>query len=65
MYNHLYKLHVRNNIFYQKQFGFQSACSTEHAILQLVNQKTEAFSQVKYTLEIFIDLSKTLLIILF
>ena len=64
MYNHLYKLHVRNDIFLS-QFGFQNACSTEHAILQLVNQKTETFSQVKYTLGIFIDLSKTLLIILF
>ena len=31
----------------------------EHAALQLVDQKTEAFSQEKYTLRIFIDLSKT------
>ena len=35
-----------------------NAHSTEHAILQLVNQMTEAFSQGKYTLGIFIDLSK-------
>ena len=58
MYNRLYKFVVENNILYQKQFGFQNAHSTEHAILQLVNQITETFSQGKYTLGIFIDLSK-------
>ena len=58
MYNRLYKFLVENNILYQKQFGFQNAHSTEHAILQLVNQITEAFSQGKYTLGMFLDLSK-------
>ena len=58
MYNRLYKFLVENNILYQTQFGFQNAHSTEHAILQLVNQITEAFSQGKYTLGIFIDISK-------
>ena len=58
MYNRLYNFLVENNILYQKQFGFQNAHTTEHAILQLMNQTTEAFSQGKYTLGIFIDLSK-------
>ena len=58
MYNRLYKFLVVNNILYEKQFGFQNAHSTEHAILQLVNQITEAFSQGKYTLGIFLNLSK-------
>ena len=58
MYNRLYKFLVENNILYQKRFGFQNAHSTEHAILQLVNQITEAFSHRKYILGIFIDLSK-------
>ena len=58
MYNRLYNFLLENNILYQKQFGFQNAHSTEHAILQLVNQITEAFSQGKYTLAIFLDLSK-------
>ena len=58
MYNRLYNFLVENNILYQKQFGFQNAHTTEHAILQLMNQITEAFSQGKYTLGIFIDLSK-------
>ena len=55
----LYKFLVENNILYQKPFGFQNAHSTEHAIPQLVNQIREAFSQGKYTLGIFLDLSKT------
>ena len=57
MHNRLYKFLVENSILYQKQFGFQNAHSTEHAILQLVNQITEVFSQGKYTLGIFLDLS--------
>ena len=42
MYNRRYKFLLQNNTLYQKQFGFQNAHSTEHAILQLVNQITEA-----------------------
>ena len=60
MYNRLYKFLLENNILYQKQFGFQNAHSTEHAILHLVNQITQACSQGKYTLGIFLDLSKAL-----
>ena len=37
IYNCLYKFLVENNILYRKQFAFQNAHSTEHAILQLVN----------------------------
>ena len=58
MYNLLYKFLLENSILYQKQFGFQNAHLTEHTILQLVNKITEAFSQRKHTLWIFLDLSK-------
>ena len=54
----LYEFFVENNILYQKQVRFQNAHSIAHAIPQLVNQITETFSQGKYTLGIFIDLSK-------
>ena len=56
IYNRLYKFLLENNIIYQKRalkFTFN-----RYAILQLVNQIAEAFSQVKYTLGIFINLSK-------
>ena len=58
MYNRFYKFLVEYNILYQKQFWFRKTHSTEYAILQLVNQITEAFIQGKYTRGIFTDLSK-------
>ena len=45
-------------ILYDKQFGFQTGHSTEHAIAQLVDQIYEAFEKNEYTLGVFIDLSK-------
>ena len=47
-----------NNILYGKQFGFQKGCSTNHAILQLVDDMCDGFDKGKYTSGIFIDLSK-------
>ena len=45
MHYRLYKFLAEYNILYQKQFRSQNAHSKEHAILQLVNQITEDFSQ--------------------
>ena len=47
-----------NNILYSKQFGFQEGHSTEHAIIQLIDQINNSFEKNHYTLGIFIDLSK-------
>ena len=58
MYNRLYKYLVENNILYSKQFGFQNSYSTDHAVVQLVDQIIESFENNKYTLGVFIDLSK-------
>ena len=44
--------------FIKKQFGFQTSHSTEHAILLLVNQLYQSFDESKFTLGMFIDLSK-------
>ena len=58
MYNRIYS-HVTNNLLlYDKQFGFQQKCSTEYAILQLTKEIYESFDEQKYTLGVFIDLSK-------
>ena len=46
------------NLLYEKQFGFQNNSSTDHAILNLVNKISDSFDQGKFTLGIFIDLSK-------
>ena len=58
MYNRVYDFLKQNNIIYSKQFGFQKNTSTEHAILQLIDEITNSFSKGEYTLGIFIDLSK-------
>jgi len=47
-----------NNILYAKQYGFQKGHSTEHAIMQLVDQINNSFEHDQYTLGVFIDLSK-------
>ena len=60
MYNHrLYKYLTDNNILYKKQFGFQTRHSTEHAIIQLVDQITSNCERDQYTLGVFIDISKS------
>ena len=58
MYNRLFKYLSENSTFYEKQFGFQTSHSTEHVILLLVNQLYKSFDESKFTLGIFIDLSK-------
>ena len=58
MYNRIYSYIDKNNLLYSRQFGFQKKTSTEHAILQLVEDITKSFSEGKYTLGVFIDLSK-------
>ena len=58
MYNRLHKYLTTEKILYPKQFGFQRGHSTEHAIVKLANQIYESFERNKYTLGVFIDLSK-------
>ena len=58
MYNCLYKYFTDNGTLYKKQFGFQERHSTEHAIVQLVDQIRNSFESKQYTLGVFVDLSK-------
>ena len=58
MYNRLYKYLTTEKLLYSKQFGFQTGLSTEHAIVQLVDQIYKSFEKDHYTLGVFIDLSK-------
>ena len=64
IYNRLHK-HLSNldstsviKILYPKQFGFQKSHSTDHALLQLVDQIYKSFGRNEYTILVFIDLSK-------
>ena len=58
MYNRLFKYLTTNEILYKKQFGFQKGHSTDHAIIQMIDQINKSFEKNHFTLGIFIDLSK-------
>ena len=58
MYDCLYSYLNDNNLFFQKQFGFREGHSTNHALIELINSINDSFNQSKYTLGVFIDLSK-------
>ena len=45
-------------MLYSKQFGFQRGHSTEHAMMQLIDQINSSFEKNHFTLGVFIDLSK-------
>ena len=58
MYNHLNSHFVKNNLLYKRQFGFQSNCSTEHAIVDLINHLTKSLDKNLFSIGVFLDLSK-------
>ena len=58
MYNRLSKYLAKNDILFKKQFGFQKKHSTEHAVLELVNNICTSFDKNEFTLGVFLDLSK-------
>ena len=59
MYNQVYNYLNDNNLLFQKQFGFRMGHSTDHALIKLIDSIYDSFNQNKYTLGVFIDLSKT------
>ena len=47
MYTRLYKhLKEKDDILHKKQFGFQQKNSTEHAILQIIDQVNNRFEEI-------------------
>ena len=58
MYNRVYKYLTENNLLFQKQFRFRESHSTSHAIVNLVSNIYNSFNENKFTLGVFIDLSK-------
>ena len=64
MYNHLQKYLKDQNILYDKEFGFGTGHSTEHAIAQLVDQIYEAFEKNEYSLGLLIFVRLSILLII-
>ena len=61
MYKRLHDYLTKNNLLFDKQFGFRKGHSTEHALIELVNRIYVSFNENKYTyytLRVFIDLWK-------
>ena len=55
--HNLFKYSTTNKILYKKHFGFQKGHSTEHAVIQLINQIINSCGKSFY-FRYFIDLSK-------
>ena len=58
MYKRLFNPLSEHNLLYQKQLGFQQGHSTEHAIMQLIDQINDTFENNCFAFGIFIDISK-------
>ena len=48
----------RNKILSNHQYGFRENRSTEHAVIDFVDRITQAIEQGKFSVGIFLDLSK-------
>ena len=42
MYNRLYEYLTKNNLLFDKQFGFRKGHSTKHALMELVTSLEES-----------------------
>ena len=58
MHNRLYNYLNENEILNDKQFGFRAGHSTEHAILEVIDQVSNTFDNNNFVLGVFINLSK-------
>ena len=55
MYKRLYEYLTKNNMLFDKHFGFRKGHSTKHALVELVNRIYYFFNENKYTLGTFIE----------
>ena len=58
MYNRVNNYLKDNSLLFHKQFGFRKGHSTDHAVIKIIDSIYDSFNQNKYTLGVFIDLSK-------
>ena len=49
---------MKRNIFHDSQYGFHEKCSTEHAILYIINQTENSMDNRMYLCAIFVYLKK-------
>ena len=58
MYKRFMEFIRDKNILYNSQYGFRRQCSTQHAILDIVNKIQENIDNKQFTCGVFIDLQK-------
>ena len=58
MYSRLYSFLSDHNIFYNLQFGFRAKHSTNHALLDIVEQVKISLDNKKFACGIFVDFQK-------
>ena len=58
MTNRLLKFIDKNKILSKHQYGFRKNRSTEHALIDFTDKITKAIDEGKYSIGIFLDLSK-------
>ena len=64
MYNRLFKYLTTKEILYKKNIRFQEEHSTEHTIMQLIDNINNSFAKKHFTQGFFIDLSKVLILLI-
>ena len=58
MFNRLADFLEKRHLIYNKQFGFRSHHSTDHAVLSIIDQVQKAIEDRDYSCGIFLDFSK-------
>ena len=60
MYNHIISFMNKNDVLYDKQFGFRQKHSTQQAIIMLVDKITRSLDAGDIVISVFLDLKKGL-----
>jgi hypothetical protein len=58
MFNRLIVFLNKNNVLYNKQFGFRTGYSTDSAILCIVDKIQKAIEECQFSCGVFLDFSK-------
>ena len=59
MYASIYSYLTRNDLIYNKQFGFRSNYSTNHALISITERIKSLVDAGHYVCDVFVDLEKT------
>ena len=58
IYTRIYSYLVKNNLIFDKQFGFRSNYSTNHALISITERIKDLVGSGKYVCGVFVDLEK-------